>query len=260
MRRLQRLQRRRSAASGTTFRPGLLPLQVEREEPASDGHQARVPPQHQQQLLGRRLQRGRADSSARPPTATRASTCRSRTATTRRSAAGRRACCRTSRRATDFDPITDKVRQVDCHGGFTAAAGHALYTARTYPQEYWNRTAFVTEPTGHLVATFVLQPNGDRLPSRSTAGTCCQRRRVDRADRWPRSAPTATSGCIDWYNFIVQHNPTPRGFKTGKGNAYETRAARQEARPHLPARLHEGEGRSRGRPARTRRRRSWSRR
>ena len=27
---------------------------------------------------------------------------------------------------------------------------------------------------------------------------------------------------IDWYDFIVQHNPTPAGFKTGKGNAYET--------------------------------------
>ncbi len=27
---------------------------------------------------------------------------------------------------------------------------------------------------------------------------------------------------IDWYNYIVQHNPTPGGFKTGKGGAYET--------------------------------------
>src|SRR5262249_47637297 len=25
-----------------------------------------------------------------------------------------------------------------------------------------------------------------------------------------------------WYNYIVQHNPTPRGFRTGRGNAYET--------------------------------------
>ena len=33
-----------------------------------------------------------------------------------------------------FYPITEKVRQVDWHGGFTAAAGHALYTARTYPK------------------------------------------------------------------------------------------------------------------------------
>src|SRR5262245_2813206 len=40
-----------------------------------------------------------------------------------------------------FRPITEHVRQVDFHGGYTAAAGHALYTARTYPQEYWNRTS-----------------------------------------------------------------------------------------------------------------------
>src|SRR6185503_9056731 len=26
----------------------------------------------------------------------------------------------------------------------------------------------------------------------------------------------------DWYNYIIQHNPTPRGFRTGKGAAYET--------------------------------------
>ena len=26
---------------------------------------------------------------------------------------------------------------------------------------------------------------------------------------------------VDWYNFIVQHNPTPQGYKTGKGGAYE---------------------------------------
>ena len=26
----------------------------------------------------------------------------------------------------------------------------------------------------------------------------------------------------DWYNYIVQHNPTPQGFRTGKGAAYET--------------------------------------
>jgi hypothetical protein len=50
-----------------------------------------------------------------------------------------------------FHAATDKVRQVDHHGGYTAAAGHALYTARRYPRQYWNQTAFVCEPTGHLV-------------------------------------------------------------------------------------------------------------
>ena len=42
----------------------------------------------------------------------------------------------------------------------TAAAGHALYTARAYPQQYWNSTAFVAEPTGHLIATFTLHRHG----------------------------------------------------------------------------------------------------
>ena len=28
---------------------------------------------------------------------------------------------------------------------------------------------------------------------------------------------------LDWYNFIVQHNPPPQGFETGKGAAYDTK-------------------------------------
>jgi putative membrane-bound dehydrogenase-like protein len=118
-------------------------------------------------------------------------------------------------------PITEHVRQVDWHGHFTAAAGHALYTARAYPREYWNRTAFVCEPTGHLVATFTLEPSGASFRSRSSWNL------VASDDEWtaPIMAEVGPDGnvwVIDWYNYIVQHNPTPRGFKTGKGNAYET--------------------------------------
>ena len=64
-----------------------------------------------------------------------------------------------------FWPVTEKVRQVDYFGGFTAGAGHALYTARTYPKQYWNRTAFVAEPTGHLLSTFTLHPKGSDFVS-----------------------------------------------------------------------------------------------
>ncbi|MBW3598681.1 MAG: ThuA domain-containing protein [Planctomycetes bacterium] len=122
---------------------------------------------------------------------------------------------------SQFDPITDKVRQVDHHGRFTAAAGHALYTARTYPQEYWNRTAFVAGPTGHLLATFTLQPDGATYRSRNSWNLLAS------DDEWtaPIMAEVGPDGqvwVIDWYNYIVQHNPTPTGYKTGKGNAYET--------------------------------------
>ena len=33
-------------------------------------------------------------------------------------------------------PTTPYIRQVDVHGGYTAAAGHHLYTARAFPKEY----------------------------------------------------------------------------------------------------------------------------
>ncbi|HND53934.1 MAG TPA: ThuA domain-containing protein, partial [Pirellulaceae bacterium] len=121
-----------------------------------------------------------------------------------------------------FDPLDpNKVRQVDHHGGFTAAAGHALYTARNYPQEYWNRTAFVTEPTGHLVATFVIRGDGAGFRSKNSWNLLAS------DDEWcaPIMAEVGPDGnvwVLDWYNFIVQHNPTPAGFKTGKGNAYES--------------------------------------
>ncbi len=34
--------------------------------------------------------------------------------------------------------------------------------------------------------------------------------------------PDGNVWVVDWYNYIVQHNPTPEGFKSGKGAAYET--------------------------------------
>ena len=120
-----------------------------------------------------------------------------------------------------FKAITDKVRQVDQHGGYTAGAGHSLYTARRYPREYWNRTAFVAEPTGHLVGTFVIRRDGSDFHSNNSFNL------VASDDEWtaPTMAEVGPDGnvwVIDWYNYIVQHNPTPIGFKTGKGAAYET--------------------------------------
>jgi putative membrane-bound dehydrogenase-like protein len=120
-----------------------------------------------------------------------------------------------------FKPITDKVRQVDQHGGYTAGAGHSLYTARTYPKEYWNRTAFVSDPTGHLTGTFVLRREGSDFHSSNPCNLLAS------DDEWsaPIMAEVGPDGnvwVIDWYSYIVQHNPTPIGFKTGKGAAYET--------------------------------------
>lgn len=120
-----------------------------------------------------------------------------------------------------FKPITNKIRQVDVHGGYTAAAGHSIYTARHYPKYFWNRTAFVCGPTGHLVGTFLLNPDATDFHSTSPMNL------VASDDEWAAPimaevGPDANVWIIDWYNYIVQHNPTPQGFKTGKGSAYES--------------------------------------
>lgn len=120
-----------------------------------------------------------------------------------------------------FKPITENVRQVDQFGGYTAGAGHAIYTARAFPQQWWNKTAFVCGPTGHLVGTFVLRRDGAHFKSTSPVNLLAS------DDEWsaPIMAEVGPDGAvwvIDWYNYIVQHNPTPHGFETGKGNAYES--------------------------------------
>lgn len=120
-----------------------------------------------------------------------------------------------------FQAATDKVRQMDNHGAYSSAAGHALYTARVYPKQWWNRTAFVCEPEAHLVGTFVLRPQGATFRSNNPFNLLAS------DDEWsaPIIAEVGPDGnvwVVDWYNFIVQHNPTPHGFKTGKGNAYES--------------------------------------
>lgn len=120
-----------------------------------------------------------------------------------------------------FAAVSDKVRQVDWHGGYTAGAGHALYTARTYPKSWWNRLAFVCEPTGKLVGAFVLDRKGADYKSYSPFNL------VASDDEWaaPIMAEVGPDGnmwILDWYNYVVQHNPTPKGFTTGQGNAYES--------------------------------------
>ncbi len=117
--------------------------------------------------------------------------------------------------------VTPYIRQVDVHGGYTAASGHQLYTARAFPKEYWNRIAFITEPTAHLVGQAIVDGQGAGFVTRDGWNLLAG------AEEWvaPIEAQVGPDGAVwvsDWYNFIAQHNPTPSGYSNGKGNAYET--------------------------------------
>jgi len=116
--------------------------------------------------------------------------------------------------------LTKELRQVDVFGGFTAATGHNLYTARAFPKEYWNRVAFIAEPTGRLIHRHILEPFGSGFKEKGDGWNV-----VASSDNWfgPVEAKVGPDGALwflDWYSFIIQHNPTPDGFENGEGNAY----------------------------------------
>ncbi len=123
---------------------------------------------------------------------------------------------------------TAKIRQVDVQGGFTAVAGHNFYTARAFPEEYWNRIAFVNEPTGHVVHRAIIEPNGSGFAEKDGWNIAAT------DDEWfaPVHAEVGPDGAVwvlDFYDFIIQHNPTPSGpiaqgyqYQNGRGNAYDS--------------------------------------
>ncbi|MEX0778241.1 MAG: PVC-type heme-binding CxxCH protein [Balneolales bacterium] len=115
--------------------------------------------------------------------------------------------------------LPDSIRQVDHHGRFTSGSGFHVYTARDFPKEYWNRMAFVSEPTGHLMSKFILESDGSGYKADNSWNL------IASLDEWfsPIQAKVGPDGAlwfVDWYNLVIQHNPQPDGWDLGEGNAY----------------------------------------
>ncbi len=124
----------------------------------------------------------------------------------------------------DVFPVTE-ILQVDQFGRYTAGSAHEIYTARAFPQEYWNRAAFVAEPTAHVVGMFDLQHDGSGFRAKNRWSFLAAR------DQWvaPVQVKVGPDGALwisDFYTLVAQHNPTPRNMdgccETGAGAAYET--------------------------------------
>jgi hypothetical protein len=116
-----------------------------------------------------------------------------------------------------------EIWQVDQFDLYTAGAAHELYTARLFPQEYWNRIGFVVEPTAHVIGMFELLPNGSSFTAKNQWNLLASR------DAWvaPVQVKVGPDGALwvsDFYTLIAQHNPVPKccGFSGGPGAAYET--------------------------------------
>ncbi|WP_044198713.1 PVC-type heme-binding CxxCH protein [Dyadobacter tibetensis] len=134
----------------------------------------------------------------------------------------------------DVHAMTPNLRQVDVVGGFTAASGHHFYTARDFPKSYWNRVAFITEPTVRVVHNAIIEREGAGFKEKDGWNLMAS------SDEWfgPVHAEVGPDGAVwvaDWYNFIIQHNVfVPRQspaefilpFKDqphGQGNAFQSK-------------------------------------
>ncbi|MBL9166172.1 MAG: c-type cytochrome [Verrucomicrobiales bacterium] len=123
-------------------------------------------------------------------------------------------------------PNTPNVRMVDNFGGYTAAAGHAFMVSDALPARLQGK-ALVTEPTAKLIGIMDIQPDGGGYKALDGGNLLAS------SDEWmsPIFADVGPDGAvwvIDFYSFIIQHNPTPSlqsaGVQatTGRGGAYQT--------------------------------------
>jgi len=124
-----------------------------------------------------------------------------------------------------FHPITPNIRQVDAFGAYTAGAGYAFATSDNFPVSWRDSMAFISGPTGNLLGMYRNTPTGAGYEAKNNMSL------VASADEWfsPVAAEVGPDGNLwiaDWYNFIIQHNPTPSpdrgGYRaeTGNGNAH----------------------------------------
>lgn len=123
-------------------------------------------------------------------------------------------------------PNTPNVRMVDNFGGYTAGAGHAFMVSDALPERLQGK-ALVTEPTAKLIGIMDIQRDGGGYAANDGLNLLAS------TDEWmsPIFADVGPDGAvwvIDFYSFIIQHNPTPSvqsaGIqgRTGPGGAYET--------------------------------------
>lgn len=123
-------------------------------------------------------------------------------------------------------PNTPNVRMVDNFGGYTAAAGHAFMISDALPPRLQGK-ALVTEPTAKLIGIMDIQRDGAGYKVNDGFNLLAS------SDEWmsPIFAEIGPDGAvwvIDFYSFIIQHNPTPSlqsagvEAKTGSGGAYIT--------------------------------------
>ena len=115
---------------------------------------------------------------------------------------------------------------------YTAGAGHQLYTARAFPKRYWNRIAFINEPTAHLVGQGIIELRGAGFVTRDGWNLLAG------AEEWvaPVQAQVGLRrrGVVGLAQLHRPAQPDAAEFQQRRGQRLRDVDARRVARTHLP--------------------------
>jgi putative membrane-bound dehydrogenase-like protein len=116
-------------------------------------------------------------------------------------------------------PITPHVNINN--GGYPATSNHSLYTARQFPQRYWDRVAFTCDGPHHLCHEVNLSPLGSTFRG---AEDTARPNVFASTDPWtaPIQAHVGPDGALwvlDWYNYLMNHNGICGKIACGAGAA-----------------------------------------
>lgn len=103
-----------------------------------------------------------------------------------------------------FYPVTI-TRQGDHFGSYTAATGFDLYTARSFPEKFWNKTAFVGGPTGKLLGQFHLKADQKGSYRATNGGSFMASFDERTAPIQGKTGPDGNLYMLDWNNLIMLH-------------------------------------------------------
>ena len=103
-----------------------------------------------------------------------------------------------------YYPLTT-TRQGDHFGTYTSAAGFELYTARSFPEEYWNKSAFVGGPTGKLLGHFQLEEDRQGSYIARNKESFVASFDEHTAPISGRTGPDGALYMLDWSNLIMLH-------------------------------------------------------
>ncbi|MCH2205529.1 MAG: ThuA domain-containing protein [Lentisphaerales bacterium] len=130
-----------------------------------------------------------------------------------------------------FYPLTI-TRQGDNFGGYTAGVNFDIYTARSFPEKYWNKAAFIGGPTGKLLGQFFLEPdkegsyrarNGESLVASFDEYTA------------PIKGITGPDGhlyMLDWHNLIILHGAQIKNPLRNKKEGRIYRIVHKDGKPN----------------------------